>query len=46
MFFQLYESSPGLLAVGVALSLAAVAVFTIRLWGDFVGNVSIRSTRE
>lgn len=42
MIFQLYESSPGLLAVGVVLSLATVAVLTIRIWGDFVGNVSIQ----
>ncbi|UKZ70826.1 uncharacterized protein TrAtP1_011795 [Trichoderma atroviride] len=43
MIFQLYESSPGLLAVGVVLSLATVAVFTIRLWGEFVGNAILNT---
>lgn len=43
MISQLYETSPGLLAVGVALSLATMVVFTFRLWGEFVGNVSMRS---
>lgn len=46
MISQLYETSPGLLAVGVALSLATVVVFTFRLWGEFVGNVSMRSIAE
>lgn len=46
MLLQLYESFPGLLALGVVLLLATVTVLTIRLWGEFVGNVSIRLIRE